>query len=309
MSAVQALIEMEDAGSTHWTNPEFGRGPGGMTVSGGDFVYNEAFTSRTIEDRLFGDGAEQVTTAVWTNPSDFDRKNPPVVVRAEVLPAATESLLFLRYNYARYRLHRLLTGRPPRPPAWDSQLSTWRRRALRARADLVQANMALVVAMAKRARITNVEFEDLISEGNMALLRSVDKFDVARGFRFSTYACRAILKSFSRLAAKTGRYQQRCPVQFDPELEKCDGDGAKHDMAWDDSLDALRRILAENRAALTELEKTIILQRFGLARDGKGQTLVGIAEVVRVSKESVRQILRGALEKIRCVLDDQYLTV
>ena len=68
--------------------------------------------------------------------------------------------------------------------------------------------MPLVLAMVRRIRMPMVEFVDLISEGNKALLRSVEKFDVSRGFKFSTYACRAILKGFSRLATKTGSYRQ-----------------------------------------------------------------------------------------------------
>ena len=73
--------------------------------------------------------------------------------------------------------------------------------------------------MAKRVRLKDVDFGDQISEGNMALLRAVDKFDASRGFKFSTYACRAILKSFSRQGMKSTRYRQRFPTGFDPSLE------------------------------------------------------------------------------------------
>ena len=49
-------------------------------------------------------------------------------------------------------------------------------------------------------RLGDVDFAEVVSEGNMALIRAVDKFNVERGFKFSTYACRAILKAFSRTA-------------------------------------------------------------------------------------------------------------
>ena len=54
----------------------------------------------------------------------------------------------------------------------------------------------------------------------MALLRAVDKFDAGRGYKFSTYACRAILKAFSRQGMKLSKYRQRFPTDFDPKLEK-----------------------------------------------------------------------------------------
>jgi DNA-directed RNA polymerase specialized sigma subunit len=49
--------------------------------------------------------------------------------------------------------------------------------------------------MAKRTRLGDVDFAEIVSEGNMALMRAVDKFNVDKGFKFSTYACRAILKA------------------------------------------------------------------------------------------------------------------
>ncbi|MEZ6241833.1 MAG: sigma factor [Phycisphaerales bacterium] len=76
--------------------------------------------------------------------------------------------------------------------------------------------------MAKRTRMSEVDFADLVSEGNMALLRAVDKFDAGRGFKFSTYACRAILKAFSRQGMKLSKYRQRFPTDFDPKLEESD---------------------------------------------------------------------------------------
>ena len=102
------------------------------------------------------------------------------------------------------------------------KLLALKRGELKARTQITQANIPLVLAMAKRCKLAAVDFAELISEGNMALLRSVDKFDCARGFKFSTYACRAILKSFSRVATKTSRYRSRFPVEFDPALEKSD---------------------------------------------------------------------------------------
>ena len=167
--------------------------------------------------------------------------------------------------------------------------------------------MALVVAMAKRTRIPNVEFPELVSEGNMALLRSVDKFDVSRGFKFSTYACRAILKSFNRLATNTSRYHQHFPTEFDPELEQSDYDVEKHQMQRDDSVEALREILARNKAELSDVERTVVMERFAIGTGGKGRTLSEVGRVVGLTNERVRQIQNSALAKIRAVLDEEFL--
>jgi RNA polymerase primary sigma factor len=50
----------------------------------------------------------------------------------------------------------------------------------------------------------------------------VEKFDCSRGFKFSTYSCRAILKSFSRVAMRASRYRGKFPAEFDPAMERSD---------------------------------------------------------------------------------------
>ena len=183
----------------------------------------------------------------------------------------------------------------------------WHERATKTRADLVRANMALVVAMAKKTGVTTVDFTDLVSEGSVALLRSVEKFDVSRGYKFSTYACRAILKGFSRLATKVGRYRQRFPTEFDPATERSDYDVNKHEIQRRNSVDAVREILASNRAHLTDVERTIVMERFAIGSAGKGRTLTEVGKMVGLTNERVRQIQKVALEKIRAVLDEEFL--
>ena len=181
----------------------------------------------------------------------------------------------------------------------------WFKRVLEARSDLVNANMALVLAMAKRMRIPNVEFSELISEGNLALLRSVEKFDVSRGFKFSTYACRAILKSFNRLATKTGRYCRRFPVQFDPELEYSDNDATRRETERQDAIDELRDVLDRNRAGLSDVESTVVMERFALGAGDTRKTLTQVSRLVGLTNERVRQIQNLAIGKLRAALEDQ----
>ncbi len=273
-----------------------------------DYVDHPSFASAGEADRLFGEDAPQVRVPAWSQFPEVAEDSPARQGPRIRLSAAEESLLFLRYNYARYRLAKLIAAEQRRKSiARARQMVMWYTRAVTVHAKLVRANMALVLAMAKRTRIPNVEFGELVSEGNMALLRSVDKFDVSRGFKFSTYACRAILKSFNRLATNTGKYRQRFPTEFDPDLEKSDYDVAKHEMERDDSVEALREILARNKAALSEVERTVVMERFAIGAGGKGRTLAEVGKMVGLTNERVRQIQKSALAKIRSVLDEEFL--
>ncbi|MFP4104651.1 MAG: sigma-70 family RNA polymerase sigma factor [Phycisphaerae bacterium] len=278
-----------------------------------DYVDHESFRQAKTEDDLYGEGASEFEIPQWTHfpevPEDVPLKKK---ARKTTLKKKEEAFLFLRYNYARYRLSKLVEAQKKRRSSTRArQMLLWYDRAMEARAALVRANMALVLAMAKRTRISNVDFTELVSEGNMALLRSVEKFDVARGFKFSTYACRAILKSFNRQATKVGRYRQHFPTEFDPDLERSDYDVKKHEMQLEDSVDALRDILGQNAASLSEVERTIVMERFAIGQPDrkKGKTLKEVGKIVGLTNERVRQIQKAALVKLKTALDSNYLPV
>src|SRR5438045_8494825 len=96
----------------------------------------------------------------------------------------------------------------------------------------------------------------------MALMRAVDKFNVDKGFKFSTYACRAILKAFSRTAMKHTRHKTHFPVEFEPEMEKSDWSDRKRDQVEEDCVDELKQIVDRNHAELSDVEQTVISSSF-----------------------------------------------
>jgi RNA polymerase primary sigma factor len=232
-----------------------------------------------------------------------------------LLTASQERTLFLQFNYCRHMVRKLKdkVGRGPVDPATARRILDWHRKAEVYRDQIAQTNLALVLAMAKRTRLSDVDFSDLVSEGNMALLRAIDKFDVARGFKFSTYACRAILKAFSRMGVKLSRYRQLFPTDFDPKLERSDFLQNKRATHEDDCVDEIRRIIRENRAELTPIEQEVIEHRFALGKrrreDAQAQplTLEQVGQIIGVTKERVRQIQNKALEKIRQSLENGFL--
>src|SRR5215216_4746692 len=89
----------------------------------------------------------------------------------------------------------------------------------RARNELVKRNLRLVVSVAKRYRGMGLPFEDLIQEGNLGLLRAVEKFDPDRGHRFSTYVAWWVRQAVQRAVADKGR-TIRIPVHMGDKIRK-----------------------------------------------------------------------------------------
>lgn len=229
------------------------------------------------------------------------------------LTAAQERFLFARYNYLRFRLMKVLREfQGQRLTAEGArELLHWEKLALETRNIIISVNVPLVMAMARRNRIAVADFGELVSEGNLALIRSVDKFDATRGFKFSTYACRAILKSFTRVAAKAAQYRGFFPAEYDPTLEKSDFLEQRRDTIEGEYVDALRSILGSNLADLNDVEQRVIRARFALDEDiqppavHRIRTLEQVGEIMGVTKERVRQIQSRAVGKLRGALQDQ----
>lgn len=96
---------------------------------------------------------------------------------------------------------------------WHERLRAAHRLAAAARADFVRANLRLVVSIARRFNFGRMALADLIQEGNLGLIKAVERFDYRRGFRFSTYASWWIRHAISRGLADKGR-EVRLPVHM-----------------------------------------------------------------------------------------------
>ncbi len=284
-----------------------------------DFIDSPAFYEKNAEDLIYEEAPEvQKPDTTWYHPvmDDLSSSRTTRTVKSTqqvILTGAEERVLFYQFNYARYRVWKLqqeIAANASRQPTAEqaTEILAWHRRADTIREQIAETNLALVLAMAKRTRMSEVDFADLVSEGNMALLRAVDKFDAGRGYKFSTYACRAILKAFSRQGMKLSKYRQRFPTDFDPKLEKSNYIETKREGFEKDAADEVKRIVSENRADLTAVERTVIEHRFGLeSGEEKPMTLEQVGQIIGVTKERVRQIQNKAMEKIRLTLEESFL--
>jgi RNA polymerase primary sigma factor len=276
------------------------------------YVKSDTFRKTSAERELFEEAeAIEAAPTSWYHPMVDDDLIAQSAPTSSLLTTAQEKHVFLKYNFARMRAQaavKKFRAQPGKLVARDVAL--WYGRVRETREVITQANLALVLAMAKRTRMSDVDFGELVSEGNMALLRAVEKFDVGRGFKFSTYACRAILKAFSRIAMKNNRYRQAFPTEFDPTMEKSNYQETQRADIEQDAVEELQRIIGENRAQLSDVERRVIEARFAVnaGQDAEAMTLEEVGRVIGVTKERVRQIQNKALEKLRATIESEVLT-
>lgn len=234
---------------------------------------------------------------------------PPYLASLYEVPLLTreqEVHLFRKMNYLKHKACRLLHGVDPSRPSMAvlERIEHLYQQSVAAKNEIVRANLRLVVSIAKRYATASQGLFDLVSDGNMSLIRAVEKFDFARGFKFSTYATWAIVKNFARSIPSEQRYQNR----FQTCRDEWFADAA------DERADRLAAELAQSRREtqvarildhLDEREKQIVRFRFGLDRAQEPMTLDQVGAAMGVTKERVRQIESRALAKLRKAARDE----
>jgi RNA polymerase primary sigma factor len=150
----------------------------------------------------------------------------------------------------------------PIDPAEHRRLMRIVQTGQRAKSELIQANLRLVVSIAKRYSGRGMLFLDLIQEGNLGLMRAVDKFDHTKGFKFSTYATWWIRQAITRSIADQAR-TIRIPVHM---------------------VESMNRVLRMQRQMHQELERE--------------PTLDELAERCGLHPDRIREILRISLDPL-----------
>ncbi len=188
-------------------------------------------------------------------------KVPLLTAQEEVMLAKCVEQGLLATERLVERVERVESGVEPDPEA-VAQDERIRQEGIGAKRVLVEANLRLVVSIAKRYRNRGMAFLDLIQEGNLGLMRAVDKFDYTKGFKFSTYATWWIRQAITRAIADQAR-TIRIPVHM-----------------------------------VETINKVVRVQRQLLQDQGREPTVAELAEKTELSPARVREILRISQETV-----------
>jgi len=218
-----------------------------------------------------------------------------------LLNKAQEQHLFRKMNFLKHKLHLLrekLRRDPARARVQDFESAELlQKQSESVKELLINCNMRLVVSIAKRHSAQADNFFELISDGNMSLIRAVEKFDYSRGNKFSTYASWAIMKNFARSIPGEKNHRERYLTGHEEVFAaKPDSRTDEHEVVA--QAEQASRQLDDLLKHLEPREQDIIRLRNGL--DGsEGLTLEQIGHRKGITKERVRQLHVRAMKKLR----------
>ncbi|MCA9160079.1 MAG: sigma-70 family RNA polymerase sigma factor, partial [Planctomycetales bacterium] len=267
-----------------------------------DFIHNELFAGikDSVEQEILGELPEAII--------------PPRKVRApsglptylaslydvQLLTREQEYHLFRQMNYLKFKARVLRDGLNASDPAVGvmDEIDSLYQRVVDVKNRIVQANLRLVVSIAKRHMKSSDDFFSLVSDGNMSLFRAVEKFDYSRGNKFSTYASWAIMKNFARSIPDEFKHKDRFRTTGE-ELFMAHEDSRSDHFAAEIAQKTREKQINRILHRLDQREQQIIIRRFGLDHKQEPLTLKEVGAEMGVTKERIRQLEARALSKLR----------
>ena len=219
--------------------------------------------------------------------------------QTRLLTKNEEQYYFRRMNWLKFRAA-TSRGRLDKRRATRRQMEEvegWLAEAETVKSIIITSNLRLVVSIAKKFVDQSNSFEELVSDGNVALMRAVEKFNFALGNRFSTYATYAVQRHFFRMSHK-GRQQRNRFVASDEALKDRAEDAPTAEYCSAEQIGVLKELFGGFLGDLEPRERQIVVARFGF--DGKPpRTFRELGTAMGVCKERIRQIQTRALDKLR----------
>jgi RNA polymerase sigma factor (sigma-70 family) len=260
-----------------------------------DPLYHQPDAAVVIEQIV---SQEELPAASKTEDTRIPRDLPAYLqdlYRTPLLSRGRERALFLKLNFHKYQF--VMARRKTEPQfarARDlKRLEAIRRRVVHAKNQIVKANLRLVVSVARKHLRAGLSLMELISEGNLTLIRAVDSFDTHKGNRFSTYATFALMKGFARSVPEM-LSRTHVTSGGDAILDTV-ADGEHSRIAAElANRDELRQLMSR----LESRERAVIDAHYGL-NSGQPATYEQVGSRMGLSKQRVRQIEQSALAKMR----------
>ena len=173
---------------------------------------------------------------------------------------------------------------------------------------LIRSNLRLVVSIAKRHMRPTTSFFEMVSDGNMSLIRAIEKFDFTKGFKFSTYASWAIMKNYARSIPAENVRLDRFRTGND-EVFTSSTDTRSDQFLEERTNQKQRELIMSILDHLDARERDIIVYRYGLSEGAAPQTLEQVGTRFGVTKERIRQLEARALRKMRKMAQDESLEI